>query len=151
MIEDDHVVEEKEASVGDGGLVRMRVGNALGPSGHAVAEESDRSAEERRKRFLLIDTQRAQLFVQQCRGIWRVAIESNAAPRIETDKRIAADVLSPLHALEQKRLGTLPAQRGKGRNRCQRVGGELPHHGNDVEVATKLIEIHRQAFTKSSF
>src|SRR2546427_11091990 len=102
VIEDDDVVEEEEVCVRDAGVVRMGVGNALGPSGHAVAEEPDRSPEEWRKRFLLIDTERAQLLVQQRCRIGRVAIESNAAARIETDKRIAADVLSPPHTPEQK-------------------------------------------------
>src|ERR1700680_137649 len=129
----------------------MRVRNALAPSGHSVAEESNRSAEEWRQRLPLIHAQWPQLFIEQRSGIGGVAIEANAAARVEADIGVAADVLSPLHTLEQKRLGPLPAQRSECRDGCHRVGRQFPHHGDDVEVASKLVEIHWQAFTKSSF
>src|SRR5206468_3342709 len=88
--------------------------------------------------------------------------------RIETDERVAPDVLPPLHALEQKRLGIIRRERGEGGHRRDGVGAQLAHHGDNVVVVTQFVDVHRlaspvssraaksgrdpvQAWTKSSF
>src|SRR3989442_2616544 len=91
VIEDDHVIEKEQARVRNANVLGMGVGNPLRPSCDAITEEADSAAKERRKFFLIVDTQRPQLLIQQADRIGCAPIEAKAAPRIESDERITAE------------------------------------------------------------
>jgi len=141
VIEDHHVVEENQTRVGDPVLVPVRIGDALAPAGHAVAEETDRAAEEGRQRLLAVDAQRLQLVVQHADRIGRRLVEAQAAPRLEADERIAADVFAAFDALEKERLA-VAGKGGEGRHRRERVRAQLAGDGNDVVILAKFIQVH---------
>ena len=142
VIEDDDVVEEEQPRVGDAAVVRMRVGDALAPAGHAVAEEADRAAEKRRQRALrdrrAADAARRS---ERATGSGVFSIETQTAPRFESDEGVAADVFAALDALEKKRLA-IARKRGECSDGRDGVGAQLAHDGNDVVVVTKVIQIH---------
>src|SRR3954452_3527893 len=149
VIEDDDVVEKEQPRVGDAAVVRMGVGDALAPPGHAVAEETDRAAEKRRERLFAVNAQRAQLAVQHRNRIGSRFIETQAAPRLESDEGVAADVLAAFHTLQKKRLATARKCRECSDGR-DGVRAQFAHDGNDVVVVSKIIQVHRHASRKSS-
>src|SRR3954464_12058211 len=90
VIEDHDVIEEEQPRVGDAAVVRMRVRDALAPPGHAVAEEADRAAEKRRERLFAVNAQRAQFIVQHGNRIESGFVETQTAPRLESDEGVAS-------------------------------------------------------------
>src|SRR5438874_411530 len=126
----------------------MGVRDPLGPAGHAVAEEADRAAEERRELVLAVDAQRAELGVEELGGLGGVAVEAEAAPRLEADEGVASEVLAAFDALEEESLGVVGREGGERGQRRERVGGELAHDRDDVVLLSQLVEVHRQASRK---
>ncbi len=123
------------------------IGNPLGPGGDVVAEEADRAAEERRQRLFAIDAQRHELFVEDAHGIGDRCVEAQAAARIETDERVAAEVLAALDAFEEERFLPVARQRVKRHDRRKCVGAHLAHDRNDIELRTPC-KSHGNTFMK---
>ena len=149
MVEDDDVVEEDEPRVGDAEVVGMRVGDPLRPAGHAVAEEADRAAEERRELLLAVDAQRAELGVEKAGRVGGLLVEAEAAARLEADEGVAAEVLAALDALEEEGLGVVGRERSERRQRRERVAGQLAHDRHDVVLLSQLVEVHRECHSAS--
>ena len=104
MIKYCDVVEEDQPSVGDAGVVRMRIRNPLAPAGDAVAEESDRAAAKWRELVFVVDAKRSYLLAQQAGRIGRGAIETQRATRIEADERVSAEMFAALDRFKEKRI-----------------------------------------------
>src|SRR5712691_2600737 len=151
MIEYRNIIEEEQPGVGDAEVVEMRVRNALAPSRNAMSEESDSAAEEGWQLVFVVHPQRPQLLTQEAGWIGSTAIEPQRATRIESHERVTSQVFAAFDALEEKRIGRFAGERRERTDRRERVGAELPHHGNDVVVAPQIVEIHRKASRNSSF
>src|SRR5438445_10624115 len=135
MIKYRYIIEEQQCRVRDAASLRMRVGAAIRPAGDAVAEEPHRAAAKWRKQMFVVHPERMQLLFQQAGRIGSVAIEFQRAARIESDKGVAAEVLTALDGLEEKCIiGVARKCRESGHGR-QRIGAELTHDGDDVVVA----------------
>src|SRR6266581_2121789 len=132
MIKYYDIIEEEQTRVGNTEVVWMRIRNALRPPTHAVSEKPDRAPEKRRQLLFVVDAQRAQLLVEQADRIGRAAIESQTAPRIESNEGEAADVFPALDALEKERFGRRAGKRGKCSDGRERIGTQLPNDGNDI-------------------
>src|SRR5207302_10833343 len=81
--------------------------------------------------------------------IGSAVIEMQAAPRLESDEGVAADVFATFHTLQKKRLA-IAGKRGECSDGRDRVRAQLAHDGNDVVIVAKIIQIHRHASRKSS-
>jgi hypothetical protein len=137
VIEDHHVVEEQQLRVGRVELVRMRVRDLLGPSADAVAKPADRSAEKRRELVFAFDAKRHQFVVEELHRVGDSRVEAQAAPRLEADEGVAAEVLASLDAFEEEGFLAICRKRGEGHQWSERVGAELAHDGDDVVVHSK--------------
>src|SRR5437763_13706277 len=151
MIKYCDIIEENQTRIGNLRVVRMRIRYALRPAGHTVAEEADCAAKKWRQVFLVVHAQRTQLFFQEPGRIGSRAIEAERAARIESNERIAAEVLAALDGLEEKSVSAFARERRKRDDRRERVCAQLPNDGDDVVLVSQRVEIHRKASRNSAF